>query len=845
MPPALFLAASTLFQASQFAWEGFEREINWEAHTNTAATARIVDESLFTEGGHSLKLLFRTVANAHKAVYGRGVNANWLPYGALVLDVYNPTDLPNLTLGVVIQGGDWVGYEYRTPPLAKGWNKDVRVDLLKRHFSSYATQFRPTAWLAGRGDVKGLQLIVYPGADAEGAVYLDNVRLERKGLLTAGPLAVNATLDAIVSAGDLAYVPPGLRIRPEDLTPLESFETGAAWSSGDDGVRIAAASDRVSHLAGAQSVAFPASPGGFEVRMDGMETRLADRRQLRVDVYCEGPGASVALILRDLDGNEFTDKQYVGHGWSTRVFDFTNQNAWDGGLIEPATLARLAEVAVRIESRDPGRLVFDGISAGDLTLRGAARTGGLLNLLANPSPDLEASADLRVEDTFYGRRPRDARDGGAEGYLDAANVRMDAGGFRSNALYRRRINPMDQPIFLLVSPWNLGTEIAGFETAGRALGTEMQGLLASRLEYERFNSRVPTGFGPEQVAALRFRRNLGEGTRAGTTWLAHRADYGTGVTGIPPWRGTFGADVESHARGKGMSVSGQLEGGVTAGTRARPPDANAPANDRFYVGANVTPEWGRLRLSGGYTLFGYDFDGDLTTEGSNWAGPGFSGGLDLDGLPGIRALARLPLYDRSIGNNLALSWRGYFWTTRDRYADPATGALKPRSVGRTVELELANDEKAKPNVSVELQAESYDDQWYRNPALEEQLRVRAPLPWESSFTTDLRWNQTRTIDRTTGERGDSWKHRQRLSLDKQFPGGLFLGAGVQWVQQRDGWEGAWGEEARYAKLTASARATLGPNSTVELGYGYPALYGYDYGIQDTLDVWTLTAKVYF
>ena len=833
-------------RTAEFAWEGFEREINWEAYTSTAATARIVDDTIHSEGAHSLKLLFHTVANAHKAVYSRGVSANWSPFGALLLDVYNPTDLAGLTLGVVVQGGDWVEYEYRTPPLAKGWNRDVRVDFLQRHFSSAATHYKPIGYLTGRGEVKSLQIVVYPGTDAEGAVYLDNLRLERMGLWTAGPLGLNSTLDVIASIGNLDYVPPDLHIRPRDLTPLESFETGTTWSSWTDGVVIAPVRDRVSHGTASLSVTFPASPDGFEVRLDGMETRLAGRKQLRMDAYCEGPGASVTLILRDAAGGDYSQKTGIGHGWSSRVFDFTNPNAWDGGVIEPRTLATLTEVAVRIESRDPGRLVFDGLSAGDLSLKGAARAGGLLNLSYNPSPDVEAVADLRAEDTFYGSRARDARDGGPEVYLDAANVRFDGGEFRSNVLYRRRINPMDQPIFLLVSPWNLGTESAGVETAGRALNTEMQALAATRLEYGRYNSRVPTGFGPEQVGALRFRRTLVEGTRVGTTWIAHLARYGTGVTGIPPTRGTFGADAETHVGGKGFSVVGQLEGGVTAGLRPRAPDANAPGNDRFYVGTNISPQWGRLKLSGGYTQFGYDFDGDLTSiGGGGWAGPSFGGGLDLDGLPGVRLLARLPLYDHSVANNLLLSWGGYAWNSRDRFADPVTGRLKPRTLGRTGEIELANDEKAKPNFRLSIQFEESTDQWYRNPDVEQQVQVRFPLPWDAGLSTDAKWERTRTIDRTTGESGRGWKDRQRLSVDKQFPGGIFASVGGQWVQTRDSWLDQWGEVARHFKLTGGARATVGPNSTVELSYGYPALFGNDYGIQDTINVWTLTARVYF
>ena len=68
---ALFLIAGLPVLAHagyEFAWEGFEREINWDAETGSAATGRILDDTKFSEGSHSLKLLFNSVAKAGRAI---------------------------------------------------------------------------------------------------------------------------------------------------------------------------------------------------------------------------------------------------------------------------------------------------------------------------------------------------------------------------------------------------------------------------------------------------------------------------------------------------------------------------------------------------------------------------------------------------------------------------------------------------------------------------------------------------------------------------------------------------------------------------------------------------------
>ncbi len=832
--------------ASEYVWEGFEREINWDFDGSSAATGRVLDEENRTEGKHGLKLLYKSVAAAGRAVYGHGENLDWSPYGALLLDIYVPKGQAGLKVGVVIQTTDrWLSHEAYTPPLAGGWNRDLRIDLKGSVFSSAASDFKPVGYLIGRDEVKRVGLNVYPGSATEGFVTVDRLRLERAGLVSVGDLTLNSTFELLGSGGRMDYLPPGMRIRSRDVTTLESFEGASYWTTGAGSVTIEPAWDHVSRGAAGLAVRFPASPDGFDLDLSTLAPRLAGTRQLRLDVYCDGPGASIAMTLTDQDWNTYTsNRAWLGHGWNTRIFDFTNQGAWNGTVIGPAILSGLTAVALNVSSRWPGRLVFDGLSTADVALRGAARPAGLMSLSWHPTPALEFVADGRVEDTVYGRSFGALHSAGAEGWLDAGRLRWDAGGFRTNLLWRKKITAMDQPLFLLVSPWNLGNEVAGAETSGRIAGTEVQALAASRIEYEQYDSRRPTGLGPEQVASLRLRHTLTEGTRVGLTQLTHLARYPGAVGDVPRERHTTGADIESRLGTEGRSVNLNAEGAISGGPAPREAAANAPRGDRFYAAGSVASELGRLTLGYQYQVFGYDFDGTFTSYGADWAGHNISGGLNLEGAPGFRWLASVPLYDRSLAKNLRLSWGLWTWGARSRIFNPQTGGLEPRSSQLEGNVGLGNDAEARPNFWMSVEPSLNTDQWYRTRDLEENLNLRIPLVWDFIATSRGGLETSHELDRTTLESGRGWKRKFDAGLERYFRGNLYLHGEVKWRITRKAWEGVWADPESHAKITAGARQSLGPNSFLQVDFGLPALAGEDFGVQDTLQVVTVLFKTY-
>lgn len=833
------LAPGSVEAGRYYLWEGFEREINWEAKEDSAATARVVDPEFVSEGSQSLKLTFNAVTESARAVYDREQDLDWSPYGALVFDVYNPTDLEGLRIGFVIATTEKeIGHEAVTGPLAPGWNRNIRIALTEPIFKTAAADYRPVGYLVGRGDVREVKFLVYPGAPARGAVHLDNVRLERAGLLTRGDLSVNTTLDVAASAGAIGYVSPEIRIRGRDLVALENFETGQVWASGAADAAIAPATDLHSDGSRGLSVSFPASPDGFEVAMTGMENRLAGTGQLWMRVHNAGRDVSVALKLVDADGNEYeSERRKLGHGWNTLLFDFTNANAWTGGVVSEAVLRNLAEVVLSVESRYAGRLVIDGLSGGDLALKGTARTEALMSVSYNPHENVELIVDTEVEDVFYGARPSDTRDAGAEGYVDGAVLRADVGSVRTRALYRRKITAFDNPVKSFIGQNTLGTELAAFETSGRVGSAQVQAIVASQLEYDRYNSHQPTGLGPLDLMGARVRYGLGRGWRVGSTWVSQQYRYGRGASGMPGHRQIWAADLDSYTSIGEGSLWWGAEGAVSQSGEEEV-STYVKRKEPYYAGTSITPEWRRFSLSYKYEFDGYHFGGNRTFH---WGGVE----VNLDGLPVTGLLKRIPIYDGSFGNNLVCGASVSDWASRDRQADAISGKMRPRSAGRSAAFTIGNDYQARPNFFFEIEANEEEDPWYRTPGVLESLSVRFPLPVGFVASGYFTWRHGWERDKSSDEQGEDLSASQSLGVEWYSRWNLSLRGDWSWNQSRQSWEGEASPVDRYVKFSTRARQTVGASTVVELSYGYPALFGSDYGVRGTIDVWTLTLRTYF
>ncbi|MES2200768.1 MAG: hypothetical protein V4498_00800 [candidate division FCPU426 bacterium] len=843
----LALQTGLLRADSSFLWEGFEREVNWFAEDRSAASGRAVDSAHASEGSHSLKMMFKTSSKSGRAVYTRMEKMDWSPYAALVLDIYNPSGIEDLKASVIITSTEhWIQHEAALPPLSPGWNRDLKVDLTKAQFSSPASSYKPIGYLVGRGEIQSVSLALEPGVEADSAVYADNLRLIRGGVLNKGDFTLNLTLEGVASGGDLGYLPPGMRLRRGDFRSLESFESGQPWTSSKPGVRLETSAEHASQGSQGLRVGFDFISEGFDVTMHGIETQLAKAKLFRMDIYNPGAAISVALWMVDGNGKTYTsESKWLMHGWNTPVFDFSNQNAWNGQAIEPQTLANLSSVNLAVYPSYGGALYFDALSSSSINVAGAAQTSALASLSYHPSPDLELRVDTQVEDTFYGSGESDLREAGAELYLDAANLRYDVGGFRNKLIYRHRVTDFDQPIMPLIFSGNLGTELAAFESGGRVGPVELQGLATSRLEYGEYNSRKPTGFGPDHVQGLRARSKIGKDSRLGVTLLNHQAVWDKGVTGLPSSRQTYGLDLDSNWKRGRFSLAWAAEGAYSPGD-GHPSQAGnffVQAGDRGYLGGRVTPEWGRLKLDYYYSLVGYDFDADFTQYGGNEEWHYAEGTLNLEGLGFLKRLKDLPLYDGSIGNNLRLLANAFTLVTRAQYLE-VTGRLLPVNSVREYHLRLENDYKAKPHFALRLMLEQTDDQWNFSGNSGGSIVLSFPAGERTTLSLEAGHHENSDLAKSIAEAGLGGTNDAELGLEWHSDSNLFVNIKGIWKDNGKSWQGTWGPEEGHFKWSAGLQQNFGSDTVLRLDYGLPALLGYDFGLQDTLNVLTLTLKTY-
>jgi hypothetical protein len=856
--PAVVHASDT------YLWEGFEHELNWSKNDDSAATGRVLDSSIASEGSHSLKILYKTVAASGRAAVSRWEDMDWSPYGKFLFDVYYPGDLPDFRPVLVLYTTSrWVQYEVKLPPLTHGWNH-LEVDLRSKNFLSSDTSFRREGYLVGRGEMKGVSFAFEPGQADEGAVYVDNLRLKKSGVLVLGDFTLNTTLEGVASTGDLGYVPPGMRLRSSDFLTIESFEDSSVpipWSASQPGVSFSYTWDYASQGRQALSMDFPEAPSGFDVSLDEVQAKqlLAGSRQFRMDIYNPGADNSntvpvVALTLVDQQWNYYSSFRNLSHGWNTPIWDFTNARTWDGPALDPAILSNLRYVILTVYSSFKGRLIFDGLATSSITMRAAAKGSANFKLSYNPSPDLELVADTRVDDTFYGSEWDNARDGGAQVSLSAANARLDLGGFRTRASLNHLITAFDHPITQLLGTNALGSRISALESSGRLGEVEVQGVAASRLEYQRYNSDIPTGLGPENVLGLRARVPLGDSSRLGTTFLNHQAVYGRGVEGLPVARQTLGLDYDSHwnfQKLDNFSFGLAAESAVTVGDEYHDqPLLYVPANDRWYYGIAASPAWGRFSLNYTYTLLGYDVDTDFTSYGAETAQV-VKLETNLEGLGPLARLRDLPLYDGSVGNNLHLELESDYWAARSRYVD-ADGQLKPLFFFEGYNLTLTNDFKSKPNFTVRAGTRWWDGQWYPGSSRNASLDLKVPLLTGVTATLGGGYVEAVTLQKGDPSSGYYASVLSGFTEQQNASGGLewywraYSGqvSGI-WAGTIKSWQGDWFPWEQHWKWTANVQRSVGSDSVLRFDYGQPVLNGVDFGLQDTLNVYTLTYKTYF
>ncbi len=824
----VLLALPALAGTPVWLWEGFEREINWEADTGSAATGRTIETAEVTEGAQALRLDWTSPGPGGRAVLEWKESLDWSAYGALVLDVFNGAAHDGLKLTLVLETTDReLRHEISTEPLAPGWNRDIRIDLTAKKFASAAGNWEPRGYLVGRGRIEELSLVARPGESGTGWLVLDQLRLERRGLVTTSAFSVNAAVDGTGSWGNIDRVPTDLRLRPVDLATLESFEDDAPWTPDDDGVTVSRVTSPVSRGAGALQLDFPASPEGVTVELTGLAEKLAGARQLRFDVYNPGRPVTLWLQLTDADDNEYdADAVRLAHGWNTPLFDFAIPGAWEGGDLTDAVLADLASVSITIASLTPGRLIFDGVSAGAIRLRGAGRAGATLRLTWHGTDRADFVADLRTEDTAYGAGFDSIRATRPEAFVDAAAFRLDTGGFRSRALFRKEVTGFDAPVATLVHPDGLDRDYAAVETSGNVLGVQVQALSAGRLRYGRYQRRYPTALGPDAMAGLRARKRFSDALWLGASHVTHLSRYRPEIAGLPRQRRVWAVDAEGAVETGPVKTAWGVAGGLTDGApEPRPPGVLVRGDDRYLAGGSVSPSLGRVDLSASWSLTGYDFDAAFAKKGGNAELVAASGSVNLDGLIPDGTLTFKPMADGSLGRNLSVGVSAWRSTSRDRELNPDTNMIEPRSSSMEAEASLSNDYTSRPNVNIAAKVAEEKDPWYVTPSTGGNAGLRLPLPFDIIVNGSGAIDRSTTEERATGLRTNATTRSLSAGVERFFTFNLTLHANANWSWTRERYEDFPETRAATTGWTAGARQSIGAATEITIDWGLPPLYG--------------------
>jgi len=126
-----------------------------------------------TEGEHSLQGTFNVLLPNGAAIFQTERPQDLRGTSALMFDIY--VSEPNLRVALAVSTGiDWEWHESEAVSLAMGWTK-VTIPL-DRGFKTERSQWRHTQSVANLSDVRRISIIIFPGRQLQGTIFLDNLR---------------------------------------------------------------------------------------------------------------------------------------------------------------------------------------------------------------------------------------------------------------------------------------------------------------------------------------------------------------------------------------------------------------------------------------------------------------------------------------------------------------------------------------------------------------------------------------------------------------------------------------------------------------------------------------------
>jgi hypothetical protein len=163
-------------ERSFYLLESFEDVQEWAVDSAENHADLSPDDVNLTEGSGALKIRYWSKGRG-KAQIRKEVDYNFAAITHLMIDIFNPSDDPNVTFGFAFrtQIGDRF---FETVPikLAKGWNQGLVVPLNKKMIKETYGADTYRLWQESKGYVTRIMLQFYEGKQPGNEVIVDNLR---------------------------------------------------------------------------------------------------------------------------------------------------------------------------------------------------------------------------------------------------------------------------------------------------------------------------------------------------------------------------------------------------------------------------------------------------------------------------------------------------------------------------------------------------------------------------------------------------------------------------------------------------------------------------------------------
>ncbi len=560
----------TIVGAADFQlWEGFEGKNDWSAAsswTDTTATMTINKNNM--QGEKAILISFDGSKGYHTAAIEKKINnADWTPYKAVKMDIYNET-INTIRFKFVIRTAVDNWQETAEKAIHPGMNQDVIFDLTK--LSSEKTGWSLTS-PRGIDDVESVYLY-FQHEGLSGKVYVDNIRLTEDSISNIIELNSASTFnndlkfdialknEIEVILGDGADLAAAINADVEDFRLSDSLETlettSFKWAHGGGWTDATVISQDNLHVTeGSYSgVLYFDSSLGYgqaiatkDYVSKGNSKDLSSYTKVKVDFYNPLPTSVKTKLVFEttLDGWQESEEKVLDPGWNKDVA-FSLAKVWAGTYSwssgAPLGFDQVNKMHIRVAGYSgSNKLYFDNIRFGKPAELPTAAINGDLSLTLSYNPVNNISSEVELGSKLFNGSMEQIE-------LRRANIKF-GNNMETRVFYKEKIAELDD-IIGLIDEDQISDNYFGIDTKGDLKGREsfsedlnkiidglhLRAMLANKLNQD-------SSLGNEDIFGLRFVRPVNQYLTMGFGLLNKYWGYHTADTNNDGWQGVTEADA--------------------------------------------------------------------------------------------------------------------------------------------------------------------------------------------------------------------------------------------------------------------------------------------------------------